>query len=57
MSTIIFYVVTVIMVLFADLNVRYANILLGISSIAILGAFIGYTSQYAVILLKSRNNK
>ena len=57
LSTIIFYVVAVILVLFADLNVRYANILLGISSIAILGAFIGYTSQYAVILLKSRNNK
>lgn len=55
LSTVIFYVVTVILVLFTDINVTFANVLLGISGVAILGAFVGYMSQYAVILLKRDN--
>lgn len=55
LSTVIFYVVTVILVLFTDINATFANVLLGISGVAILGAFVGYMSQYAVILLKRDN--
>lgn len=55
-STVIFYIVTIVLVLFADINVTVANVLLGFSSVAILGAFVGYIKQYAVILRKYRNN-
>ncbi len=57
LSTVIFYVVTVVLVLFTDINVTAANVLLGISGVAILGAFVGYMSQYAVILLNNRDDK
>lgn len=56
LSTIIFYVVTIVLVLFANLDIKVANVLLGISSIAIIGAFIGYMNQYVAILLKNNQS-
>ncbi len=57
LSTVIFYAVAVILVLFTDMNVKLANILLCISGIAIVGAFLGYMNQYAAVLLKKDNDK
>lgn len=45
-STIIFYVVTIVLILFEKLNVAVGNLLLGISGLAIIGAFVGYMSSY-----------
>lgn len=55
LSTVIFYVVTVVLVIFTEINSIFANILLGISGIAIIGAFIGYMRQYIVILKDNRD--
>lgn len=55
LSTVIFYVVTVVLVIFTKINSIFANILLGISGIAIIGAFIGYMRQYIVILKDNRD--
>lgn len=54
LSTVIFYAVTVVLVMFTDINDMFANVLLGISGIAILGAFVGYMSQYIAILVNNR---
>ena len=53
LSTIIFYVVTIVLVLFVDMDIQIGNILLGISGIAILIAFIGYMKLYVSVILKS----
>ena len=55
MSTVIFYIVTIVLVLFSDMNVTVANALLGFSSIAIVGAFVGYIKQYAAAIQKYRS--
>ena len=55
-STVIFYIVTIILVLFSDINATVANVLLGFSGIAIAGAFVGYMKQYAAAIQKYRNN-
>lgn len=57
LSTIIFYVVTIVLVLFTELPERIANILLGISCLAILGAFIGYMKQYSFILVQNKSDE
>lgn len=55
-STVIFYIVTIVLVLFADINVTVSNVLLGVSGVALLGALVGYIRQYAVILRKYRRD-
>lgn len=57
LSTVIFYVVTVVLLIFTKINSIFANILLGISGIAIIGAFIGYMRQYIVILKNNREER
>ena len=52
LSTVIFYAVTIILVLFANIDVNLANILLGISGLMMLVAFAGYMMQYFRILFK-----
>lgn len=52
LSTVIFYIVVIILVLFNQINIRLANVLLCISGIALIIAFFGYIRQYLVILLK-----
>ncbi|MCM1217664.1 MAG: CDP-alcohol phosphatidyltransferase family protein [Lachnospiraceae bacterium] len=55
-STVVFYVVTIVLVLFSDINTTAANVLLGFSAAALLGAFAGYMIQYAAIIRKCRSN-
>lgn len=54
LSTVIFYIVTVVLVLFTNINITLANILLGISGVAMLVAFVGYMNKYVNILFKEK---
>ncbi len=53
LSTVIFYVVTIILVLFQKMDKMIGNALLVVCSIAIMGAFLGYMMQYMKILFKN----
>ena len=46
MSTVILYIVVIILVLFDSINIRVANGLLIGSGLALVGAFIGYMKYY-----------
>lgn len=52
LSTVVFYVVTIILVLFQEMDKMIGNALLVVCSIALIGAFIGYMVQYIKILSK-----
>lgn len=55
LSTVIFYIVTIILVLFQEIDEMIGNILLVVCSTAIIGAFFGYMIQYMKIIF--RNSK
>lgn len=57
LSTIIFYLSTIILVLFSEWCSEAGDILLGICSVAIIGAFIGYMKEYIEVFRNNRKNK
>ncbi len=57
LSTIIFYLSTIILVLFSEWCSEAGDILLGICSVAIIGAFIGYMKGYIEVFRNNRKNK
>ena len=57
LSTLIFYLTTIILVLFSDWSAELGNTLLGICGVAMIGAFIGYMKEYIEVFQSDRKHQ
>ena len=54
LSTSIFYIVIIVLILFSEWSESIGNLLLAICSIALLGAFIGYMGEYVKVFKEKK---